>query len=254
MGKNVKRISWIHEQNIYMPYHLIAKCYKNFDHIFGCSKDCCDNFIDVFPKTKDYVSVYYNYLDVDEIKKKSTEKIDDICLRKDNVFKIVSVGRVSEQKAFARVVDCAKILKDSGYQFYWTVIGDGEQLHELRKKVDYLMLNEYVNFVGYCTNPYPYIKQADLYVQTSIAEGFCTTISEAIILGKAVVTTDVSGAREQLEGNKGGIITGQSVDGIAIAVKELIDDRKKLMNMAEDNVNKNMDFTREIEKLYKCLE
>jgi glycosyltransferase involved in cell wall biosynthesis len=91
-------------------------------------------------------------------------------------------------------------------------------------------------------------------VQTSIAEGFCTTISEAIILGKAVVTTDVSGAREQLEGNKGGIITGQSVDGIAIAVKELIDDRKKLMNMAEDNVNKNMDFTREIEKLYKCLE
>jgi glycosyltransferase involved in cell wall biosynthesis len=118
MGKNVKRISWIHEQNIYMPYHLIAKCYKNFDHVFGCSKDCCDNFINVFPHAKDNVSVYYNYLDVDEIKKKATEKIDDNCLRKDNVFKIVSVGRVSEQKAFARVVDCAKILKDSGYQFY----------------------------------------------------------------------------------------------------------------------------------------
>lgn len=247
---NAKKISWIHEQNIYYAYRCISGVYKKFNHIFGCSKDCCNNFINVFPHTKDNVSVYYNYLDVAEIKQKAEQDIPE--LNRDNdIFKIVSIGRVGVQKSFRRAIEATEILKNKKLKFRWIIIGNGEQLEELREEVKKKKLDDYISFIGFSENPYPYIKNSDLYVQTSIAEGFCTTISEAIILGKAVVSTDVSGVREQLEYDKGGIVVEHSAEKIANAIEDLMRDKIKLQNMSKYNREKNMDFNREVDKLYK---
>ena len=248
----MKRISWIHEQNIYRAYRCISSSYNKFDTVFGCSNECCEHFIETFPKLEDRVKTCYNYLDIEEIKQKA-----DLFIPKEfqdeTRFKIVSVGRVGEQKSFGRVIEAAAELKKHGFDTCWIVVGDGDQIEMLRRRVADAQLEENVKFVGYCDNPYPYIKNADLYVQTSIAEGFCTTISEAVVLGKAVVTTDVSGVREQLDNGKGGVIVEQSVEEIASGISMLLKERNILKDMSEHCEKKNMDFVHEIGKLCKSI-
>lgn len=246
-----KKVSWIHEETIYDAYKFISSCYKHFDKIFGNCMDSCNNFISTFPHTREKVSVYYNFLDIQEIDKKAQAK--DVSDELDSEFNIVSVGRVSEQKSFYRVVETAEILKEKGYEFKWIVIGDGEQYQELSKEVKRRGLDKFLGFYGFSDNPYSYVAGADLYVQTSRAEGFCTTISEAVILGKPIVSTRVGGIEEQLDSGKGGIITGHSSVEIAEGIIELMTNKDKLNRMKQYNSMKKMDYAKEIEKLYSVL-
>lgn len=246
-----KKVSWIHEETIYTAYKYIRGCYKHFDRIFGNCIDSCNNFVATFPKCKEKVGVYYNFLDIGEIQKKAKEK--DVSLELDSEFNIVSVGRVSEQKSFYRAVEAAQRLKEKGYKFKWMIIGDGEQYQELKEETKKKGLHKCLIFHGFEENPYPYIADADLYVQTSRAEGFCTTISEAVILGKPIVSTRVGGIEEQLNGNCGGMITGHTSEEIAEAIIQLIEDKDKLNQLAQHNLLKKMDYEKEIKKLYQVL-
>lgn len=246
-----KKISWIHEETIYDAYKYISVCYKMFDRIFGNCMDSCNNFISTFPHIREKVSVYYNFLDIKEIEKKAQAK--DVSAELDSEFNIVSVGRVSEQKSFYRVVETVQILKEKGHQFKWIVIGDGEQYQELSEEVKRRGLEKFLDFHGFSDNPYSYVAGADLYVQTSRAEGFCTTISEAVILGKPIVSTRVGGIEEQLDDGKGGIITGHSPEQIAEGIMELMTSKDKLNKIKQYNTMKQMDYAKEIKKLYKVL-
>lgn len=246
-----KKVSWVHEETIYDAYKYISICYKNFDRIFGNCMDSCNNFISIFPYTNKKVEVYYNFLDIQEIEKKAQEK--NVSMELNGEFNIVSVGRVSEQKSFARVVETAQLLKQKGYVFKWMVIGDGEQYQELCQETKNRGLDECLEFYGFVENPYPYVAGADLYVQTSRAEGFCTTISEAVILGKPIVSTRVGGIEEQLDGNRGGIITGHTAQEIAEGIIKLIENKDMLNELKKYNMTKKMDYRKEIEKLYKVL-
>lgn len=248
---NAKKVSWIHEETIYDAYKYIKSCYKYFDHIFGNCLDSCRNYIKVFPKCDGKVSAYYNYLDVEDIKKKADQYVDGKELGEN--FNIVSVGRVSEQKAFVRAIETAKILKEAGYKFRWNIIGDGNQYEMLKNQAQSKGLAQCLIFQGYTENPYPYIKRADLYVQTSRAEGFCTTISEAVVLGKAVVSTRVGGIDEQLDDGQGGIITEHTPESIAAAIKLLMDDNEKLEQYAKHNFLKEMNYKNEINKLFSII-
>ncbi len=247
-----KKVSWIHEENIYPAYEYIGCVYKYFDAIFAVCKESKINFVNKFPYMKDKVEILYNYLDVEEIRHKAESENED--LFKTDSFKITSVGRLNEQKSFHRAVETASILKEKGIKFKWIVVGDGEELEELNAQTADYDVSEYIFFIGYSDNPYAYVKQADIYVQTSRAEGFCTTISEAVVLGKAVVSTKVGGIYEQLDNGKGGIITEHSPKNIAAGIEQLINNRELLEKYEKYNQNKNMEFDKGIEKLYKVFD
>ncbi len=252
-SKNIKRrVSWIHEQTIYNAYKCIGNCYKKFNKIFGVSKECCDNFANVFKDCAGNVEPLYNYLDIEDIKIKAKEKIEDN-LFSDEVINIVSVGRVSEQKKFERVIETAKILKSKNIGFRWVVVGAGEQFELLTQKCIEEKVDDCVKFIGFRSNPYAYIARAGLYVQTSLVEGLCTTISEAIILGKPIVSTKVSGLLEQLDNGRGGMIAEHSPESIAMCIEILILDDNRRILMQKYNQNKNMNYLKEVEKLYRIL-
>ena len=246
-----KKVSWVHEETIYTAYDYIKCVYKYFDNVFANCIDSKNNFISKFPYMKDRVRVYYNYLDVNDIKDKATNEQADLFRTRN--FKIVSVGRMNEQKSFYRAVEAAKILKEAGYGFKWIVVGDGDELRDLRQKVIDNKLSDVIDFVGFSNNPYAYIKQADIYVQTSRAEGFCTTISEAVVLGKSIVSTRVGGIDEQLNSGEGGIIVEHTPESIAHGIEKLINDNELIKRFENYNQNKKMEFEKEIEKLYKVL-
>lgn len=247
-----KKVSWVHEETIYSAYDYIKCVYKHFDYVFANCIDSKNNFVSKFPHMKEKVGVYYNYLDVKEIKEKAIKEKED--LFKTSSFKIASVGRMNEQKSFYRVVKTAKLLKEGGYGFKWIVVGDGKELQGLKKQVIDNEVNDVVDFIGLSNNPYAYMKQADIYVQTSRAEGFCTTISEAVVLGKAIVSTRVGGIDEQLDSGEGGIIVEHTPESIAKGIEQLITDKDLIAKFESHNHNKKMEFEREIEKLYEVLD
>lgn len=91
-------------------------------------------------------------------------------------------------------------LKNHGIAFRWYLVGDGKLRPEIERKCAKYGVSDDVVFLGTMPNPYPYLKQADLYVQTSVHEGFCITLAEAKVFGLPIISTDCAGAHEQLDG------------------------------------------------------
>lgn len=101
----------------------------------------------------------------------------------------------------------------------------------IRKMIDEYRLNDSITLLGYQINPYKYIKNSDIFVCCSYAEGFSTAATEALIVGTAVCTVDVSGMKEMLgENNEYGIVTDNDDEQLYIGLKNLIDDPKLLQH------------------------
>ena len=242
LDKRILKYSWIHEQRMTEAFTWNKGRYKQFEQIYAVCQDCADVFCQKFPMYKEKVGVMHNILDLDNIHKKALEQPK---VEYSDKFMILSVGRLSEQKTFDRAVEAAKVLKQEGESFCWIIIGNGPEHDNLQKLIDKYSLNDCVILHGYENNPFPYFRQADLYVQTSKAEGYCTTITEATVLGKAVVTTDVTGVHEQLCNGKGGIIVKKDYMEVAKAIKELMHDDKRRKQCEKFNVSRDYNYKEE---------
>src|SRR5699024_6629098 len=122
-------------------------------------------------------------------------------------IKIVTVGRLSEEKGQDIAIQVLSKLRKSGYDIRWYCIGDGNKREEYERLIkDYGLENDFI-LIGPTSNPFPFILKADFYVQPSRHEGFCLTLAEAICLNKSIVTTDFIGAYEQIiDGHNGWIV------------------------------------------------
>ena len=86
------------------------------------------------------------------------------------------------------------------------------------------------------------MEKCDIYIQPSRTEGFCTTTNEARVLGKAIVTTDVGGMREQFVDHKTALITEISAQGLSNAVMELLNNPSLKEEMEYNNKNSNFEL------------
>ena len=160
---------------------------------------------------------------------------------------------MSEEKGYDISIRLTKKLLDNGYNIRWYCIGEGNERRKLEDKIKAEGLEEEFILMGSKSNPYPYMKDADIYVQTSRTEGYCITLAEARALNKAIVTTDFSGAREQIEDGKTGIIVKYNENEIYNSIIKLIDDFELRRNF-EYNLSLNKIDTRdEVNKIYRYL-
>lgn len=191
--------------------------YEKFDLINGVSPFVNDVMAKYVSKEK--LIHIPNIIDIEDVVSKSLENCP--ITFKDDFFNIVSLGRLAKQKAFHLSIKAAKQLKEKGVQFHWYIVGDGSErpfLEELRRDLD---LENEITFTGFQHNPYSFVKQGDLYVQTSIFEGLGRTLIEAAMLGKPIVTTDFETAYDLVDQNKTGIITPKNPEAIAAAILEI---------------------------------
>ena len=158
------------------------------------------SFDKLFVECNNKSLVQYNALPVDKIKEKAMEtslEIDQIRRHaKEKIF--VTVGRISEEKGQMDAIDAAVKLKELGVSFVWYFIGDGELLESFREKIRHENMREQMIAIGARTNPYPFIKACDIYIQTSRREGFCLAIAEAVILHKPVVSNCFNAAKTRI--------------------------------------------------------
>ena len=180
------------------------------DKIVFVSENARTNFRKLFHINEEKLKVIHNPIDVRRI----LSMCNEFEVHKDK-FTISMVGRFCPQKRYDRFIHAVNILINKGCDLTVNILGTGELESEMRDLVKSLKISQYVNFLGFQSNPYPYIKKSDVLCLSSDAEGYPTVICESMVLGTAVVATDIVGSRELLDKNKYGLLSELSSESLA---------------------------------------
>ena len=251
--KSKKRVQWIHFDITKIGFNInfAKRIYDKFDKVFVVSNEGKDKLINFLPSLKDKTEVFFNIISCKMIEKMSYEGegfSDDF-----DGTRILTVGRLSKEKGQDLIIPVLKKLKENGYKVRWYCIGDGPAKKEYEKLVDKLNIKDDFIFLGSKLNPYTYMKECNIYVQPSKHEGYCITLGEARCFNNPIVTTNFTGANEQIVNGDTGIVCEVSEDGIYKAVKNLLDNTQLYNSIKENLNNEVVDSTQEIKKLEQVL-
>ena len=235
-----KKVAWIHNDfyTTKFPIWRLKKYVNCYDEFVSVSRKVENEFRNCCPWYNGSISTAYNYLDVSEILDLSEQIIkDDNFIVEENI-KILTVGRFDRQKGIDLAIVAASKLKKEGLNFNWFLIGYGELENFYRELIREYGVSDCFTILGKKTNPYPYIKKCDIYVQPSRHEAFGLVIKEAKILKRPIICTNFDGADEQIETGKNGIIV--PCNDVGVLCKEI----SKMILSAEVREN----LTAELEK------
>ncbi len=227
-------------------------CWERFDRIFGVSDEVKEHFLRVYPEYEEKTGVFHNIVDQEAIRRRAGEAggfQDDY-----DGMRLLTVGRLTRQKAYDIAIDAMKILKDRGYRARWYVLGEGDQRRALEKKIHALGLDEDFLLPGAADNPFPYYRQTDLYVHATRFEGKSIAIQEAQTLGCAVIASDCNGNREQIRNGQDGILCGLSPQAIADSIGSLLEDEEKRKRIGQEAAEKSTTQGQELQMLLELLE
>ena len=199
--------------------------FKKADAIITVSSRCVQSVVNVHPKLKGKVVCIENIHSEALIKKMAMSGIAHEFDNKENYIKIVSIGRITNVKRFDRAVEAAKILKDSGIKFIWLLLGCGDLENKIKELIKKLGLEREFVLVGVKANPYPYINNADIFVQTSDNEGKSMVIDEAKILKKPIVVTNYKTVRDVIKNGENGIVADFTPESVAEKIMMIINDK-----------------------------
>lgn len=195
--------------------------YERYDQVVCVAEGARDSFRQLFGGNPPAV-VLHNAIDDGEIIAKSREALPaGIKKRK---LTVVAVGRLSPQKNHARLLDAHKRLLDEGIDHDLWIIGEGELRAQTQERIRNLGVTGSVRLMGFQSNPYPFIRIADVLACSSNFEGYSTSIAEGLILGKPIVTTDCSGMREMLGDSMYGLITENDDEAFYAGLRRMLTD------------------------------
>lgn len=251
--KAKKKAQWIHFDITKIGFNkkFAEKNYKRFDKVFVVSEEGKNKLISLIPSLKDKAEVFFNVISCKLIKdmSKKEKSFDDNFDGK----RILTVGRLSDEKGQDLTIPVLARLKDEGYKVKWYCIGDGPEKSNYIKNIkDLNIINDYI-LLGSKLNPYPFMKDCDLYMQPSKHEGYCITLGEARCFDNPIVTTNFTGANEQINNETTGLVCDISEDGIYNSIKRLLDDEELYITIKNNLSNEVVDSTGEIAKLDKLI-
>ena len=251
--KAKRKLAWV---NVSYQLEGIEKIYqknkyKKFDKIIPVSDSAKEIFENVYPEFKNRLEIIY---DINNPKIMiEMAKIGETLPRIENSIKILTIGRLANQKGYDIALDACKILKDKGINFKWYILGKGPLKEEIEQQIVKLGLEDYFVLLGVTSNPYGYIKSADIYVQTSRFEGFGLAIAEARILNVPVVTTEFDAVYNQMVQRKNGIVTQMNGKSVAEGIIELIENKELRKSILEYLKNEKKGNLEEYEKFKKYI-
>lgn len=225
-NKKAKKISWVHTDlinnhwitSIYKDKKEEKQSYQKYNKIIGVSNTVTTAIKQLYNINN--AITLYNPIESDNIIEKSIEFI--ALPYKTQTIRMVTVGRFVPQKAYDRLLRVIKRLYENGYSIELWILGDGEQRPMLEEYIHTHSLNEIVTLWGFQKNPYPYLKHSDVFVCSSVSEGYSTAVTEALILELPVITTACSGMDELLLNGKCGLITENSENGLYEGIKHVL--------------------------------
>lgn len=248
-----KKIAWIHTDysTIDIDVKTELDMWNKFDYIASISDQCTKAFLEKFPTLEDKIIRIDNIVTKEMLEKQSNENIDEM---KDDCIKLLSVGRFSYAKNFDNVPEiCSEILK-SETNVKWYIIGFGGDEQLIKDKIKEYNMQEHVIILGKRSNPYPYIKACDIYVQPSRYEGKAVTVREAQILHKPVIINRFPTSSSQLIDGVDGVIVPMDNKECAKGIIDFINNKGLQSNIINNLKNKDYSNSSEVEKVYKIME
>lgn len=249
-NKDIKKIAWIHTQlnerkvayKSFRTKKEAEDCYSSYDLIACVSQGVKDSFYETF-NVDCPVRVMYNTIEAKKIIEKSLVVVDDIKFSDDKI-NLVSVGKLIKVKGYDRLIEVVNKLIKEKYKIKLYLLGVGEEKGALEKKILEYKLEDSVIFCGFKDNPYKYVKNADIYVCSSYREGFSTAVTEALIVGTPVVSTNCSGAKELLGyNNEYGIVTNNDEESLYLGIKEMIKSKETMNKYKEKAKERGQKFS-----------
>ena len=224
-NKKAVKIAWVHcdlekKEGFADSIEKSKKYYEKYDEIVCVSENVKQSFERLCGTDMETI-VLYNVNDENEIIEMAQAQIN--IKREKDVPLLEVIGRLSQEKGVDRLIRVCSHLKKDKYSFELLILGEGEEREKLERMIEENDLSGYVKLLGFISNPYPYMRMADILVCPSKYEGLSTVVTEGLILGKAIVTTQCSGMKELLGDSEFGIVTENSEQGLYYGVKKLLD-------------------------------
>lgn len=249
-NKKAKKIAWIHidlekfhwTKLIYNNIDEEEKTYQQYNQLITVSETARKAFLRKFKNVYTPIKTLYNPINSLEIIQKSQLTIKTP-IKTDNTIRLVSIGRFTKQKAYDRLLCIINQLIIEKYPIELWLLGDGEQRELLEKYIKKNHLEEVVTLWGFQNNPYAYLAQCDLFICSSISEGYSTAVTEALILGIPVITTNCSGMHELLKDGEYGVITENSEESLYKELKHLLDNPPQLHYYKEKAIERGKEFS-----------
>lgn len=258
-NQKTKLVSWIHiEQHTknlaskgFRNYNEALKCYSKFNRTICVSETVKKDFQSIF-KINNPIQVLYNTNESDTIVAKSDQKVEDVVFNK-HVFNLISVAKIVPSKGYDRLMRIHKRLLENGINNHVYILGIGEEQEKYERYLIENGLQNSFTFLGYRDNPYKYVKNVDLYVCSSRREGFSTAVTEALIVGTPVVSTNCSGAYELLGyNNEYGIVTENDEDSLYNGIYKILTQKDLLSHYKLKSQKRGKEFS--TEKTVKAVE
>ena len=228
-----KKILWVHndydkidgEDAFYKAY------FNKADYVVSISTRCVEILQKVFPDISGKFCMLPNLTSSSFVKKMSGEYIPKEY--ETDIPVLLSIGRLSRQKGFDYAIDAAALLKKAGYRFKWYVLGIGELQEELETRIQEKEVDDCFKLLGNRENPYPYIKNCTIVVQSSRFEGKSVVLDEAKILAKPIVVTNYATVKDQITDGKEGLVVSMTPKGIADGIEKMLTDSALSQNIKE---------------------
>lgn len=201
-----KRYLWIHPEysSLGNDVKIDEKVFSKADKIFAVSKKNAEILEETFPCLKEKIDYISNFINEEDITERANSYIDNYDKSELNIVTVCRLDNSS--KRLDRIVEVAKKLKEKGVKFVWRIVGEGQDRAFIEKLIENSDLDEQVLLLGAKTNPYPYVKNSDLFVLLSQYEGVPLAVTEAMVLGVPVLVSKYESAEQQVSCDNGFIV------------------------------------------------
>ena len=256
LARAERKIGWIHidYDRLGMDPAFDEPYFGKLDHLVTVSEECASVLKMRFPRHREKVRVIRNIVSPSVVRKMAEAEKGDLYGRREGETIIVSVGRLHPQKGFDLAIDACALLVKRGRNVRWFVLGEGDERERLEKRIRELGLEGRFVLLGVKANPYPYMRQADLYVQPSRFEGKPIAVDEAKMLGLPILVTDYRAASGQIAHGVNGLIAAMEPGAIAAGIERLMDEPELRVRLRRNLAQEPLGTEDEVRKFEALLE
>jgi glycosyltransferase involved in cell wall biosynthesis len=222
----------------------IPRLYPEADAVVCVSRGVADDLVTHLKVPRQKIKVIYNPVDIGYVSSLAEEEVDHPYFTTGETPVIIAVGRLTPQKgypyllkAFAQVA--AKLL------CRLVILGEGEEGQTLKKLVRQLRIEKQVSFLGFRKNPFKYLAHSDIFVLSSLWEGFSLAILEAMTCGIPVISSRCPPGPDEIitDGMNGLLVPVADETALAEAMLRLLNDKSLSAKLAQAGRQRAEDFT-----------
>lgn len=253
--KAKKKICWIHTDysTIHVNHDLELPLWDGFDYVASISEECTKAFLKTFPELKDKIVLIENILSPSFVRQQA--ELEDVSAEmpdESGVVKLLTIGRYCPAKRMECIPRLCADMEKMGLNFRWYIVGFGPD-NLIQEALDKYKMHHRMILLGKKTNPYPYVKACDVYVQPSIFEGKSVTVREAQVLCKPAVITNYPTAKSQINNNVDGVIVPLDEENAAKGIADFLKNPKLQKEISDYLASNDFGNESEVEKVYSLM-